>query len=159
MPEAATPVLSESSTVFNILSPKGHIEFPYLAKPDTHFDRFGYWKVLLNVSASDANPLLKAVDFGVTQALKDRDPNTERAALPYKQEHDGSYTFTIKAKAWPQATRPRVFGVSGFPVSPSLVCHGSLARVRFVLIPFCGPRTGAGVTLRLQEVHLVEESR
>lgn len=145
------------STVWAILSPAGRVSWPHLQSPDTRFDRIGFWSLRLNVEAADAAPLLNAIRHAVAQA-KNAAPNTPRASLPYTQEDDGSYTLTVKAKAWPKAEPPRVFDTKGQPVAASFVKDDSLARVRVTLISFSGPRTGVGVTLRLQEVHLVDET-
>lgn len=140
--------------MWTILSPVGVVEYPHTVRPDTKFDKFGCWSVCLSLSKEDAQPIIGAIQHAITEATRNT-TETRRASKPYTQHQDGSCAFSIRAKAWPKASPPRVFGADGQEVSREAVKHGSKARVRFALIPFSSANIGSGVALRLQEIHLI----
>lgn len=96
----------------------------------------------------------------------------ERADVPYKElyendEPTGDYEFNFKMKASgvskktgkPWARKPAVFNAKGAPLSDEMkakVGGGSVVKVAYEITPFYTAALGAGVSLRLEAVQVLE---
>lgn len=152
-----------------ITSPIGKAMWPHLTTPDTKFQPDGEYHVKLNVQQADAADLIAKIDQGMADSLvlaKERNPDTKKfkvADPPYTQEDDGSYSFSYKLKAKvtpkkgdPFMQRPALFNADATPLAADVrIGGGSAIRCSCEIIPFWTQLVGAGVTLRLRAVQIV----
>jgi hypothetical protein len=167
------------------ISPAGIAKYPRLTKPDTKFKADGEYKVTLVLPGAEAQGLIEQIDNAMAESLvKARKENPTKAKTikaatdkPYKAETDdegnetGNYTFNFKMAAkvtskkngntWEQ--KPAVFDAKLRPLPASVnVGGGTTLKVKFEMYQFYTALVGAGVSLRLlavQILDLVEYSR
>jgi len=150
-------------------SPKGRAVYPHLHAPDTKFDAGGVYQTKNNVPAAEAQAEIEKIDAAIAAQVKvaqKENPKKEikPATTPYKVEEDGSITFNYKMKAVGKRKdgtmfkrRPRLFDAQGNPAPAGLrVGGGSLIRVSYEMYPFWTALIGAGVSLRLEAVQVIE---
>jgi len=158
----------------SITTPKGIALWPNLLEPDTKFDAEGVYNVKLKLEGDDAEKLQAIIDKGIkASAVQAKEENPKKkikvADAPYHDEVDeedeptGAVIFNFKLKAigkngktgktWKQ--KPALFDAKGKPCQTE-VTNGSAVRVNFVMVPFYTPLVGAGVSLRLQAVQIIE---
>jgi hypothetical protein len=167
------------------ISPAGIAQYPRLTKPDTKYKADGEYKVTLVLPAAEAQPLVKLIDDAMVESLKKaRMENPTKAKSikaaadkPYKavtddegnETGDIKFNFKMAAKVtskksgntWEQ--KPAVFDAKLRPIPATVnVGGGSRVKVKFEMLLFYTPLVGAGVSLRLlavQILDLVEYSR
>mgnify|MGYP003112738445 FL=1 len=143
---------------------KGVAYYPYISAPDTKFDEQGHYKVNLCLSKEDAAPVLDIIKGVVKEgivALKKDKPNLEmkQAPLPFHDELDddgnptGNVIVKFKSKA---AYKPAVFDSKGNMMAKSNIYGGSELKVNGAAAFFHTPMIGAGVTLRLRAVQVIQ---
>ena len=143
---------------------KGVAYYPYISAPDTKFDEQGHYKVNLCLSKEDATPFLDIIKGVVKEgivALKKDKPNLEikQAPLPFHDELDddgnptGNVIVKFKSKA---AYKPAVFDSKGNMMAKSNIYGGSELKVNGSVAFFHTPMIGAGVTLRLRAVQVIQ---
>ena len=143
---------------------KGVAYYPYISAPDTKFDEQGHYKVNLCLSKEDAAPVLDIIKGTVKEgivALKKDKPNleTKQAPLPFHDELDddgnptGNVIVKFKSKA---AYKPAVFDSKGNMMAKSNIYGGSELKVNGSVAFFHTPMIGAGVTLRLRAVQVIQ---
>lgn len=152
-------------------SPKGRAIYPHLHAPDTKFDSDGVYTIKLQVDPEDAQEMLTFLEGQMAESLaKAKRDNPKKAKsikaadVPYKTEEDGSIVFSFKMKAVGTRKdgtkfqrRPRLFDAKGQPAPNGLrVGGGSLCRVSFEVYQFWTALIGAGVSLRLEAVQVIE---
>lgn len=156
----------------------GDFVYPtFLNEPDTEFYPLGEFKVRLALDEAEAKPYREMIDglqqkglaigkaAKQTQALQDK-----LADLPYQPEvsretgeKTGRTMFTFKQKHKVQKRDGKliefsvgVFDSQGEPIPEDVqVWAGTRGKVSFLAEPFC-TALGAGVTLRLRGVQVVE---
>lgn len=153
------------------VTPAGTAGYPYLTKPDTQFNPDGEYKVKLQVAAGDAaNKLVTFLDEQFELAVeKAKEQNQGKkiksADAPYQVDEDtGNVTlnFKLKAKVTPKhgdafEQRPAVLDAKLKPISQNVkVGNGSTIKVSYEVIPFYTALIGAGITLRLKAVQVLE---
>jgi hypothetical protein len=159
-------------------SPAGIAQYPRLTKPDTKFKPEGEYKVTLVLTGAEAQPLIELIDKAMGESLieaRRADPTkakTIKAATdkPYKAETDdegnetGNYKFNFKMAAritskktgetWEQ--KPDLFDAKGKVLVNPKIGGGSTVKVAFELYLFYTKLVGAGVSLRLRAVQVLD---
>ena len=160
-------------------TPKGTAIFPWLNTPDTKFKAEGDFRVKLRLTGQAAEDFSAKVDEMYDKAIsevakaKDYDAKKKKAMKladkPYKQATDkegndieGAIDFTFKSKASfknkageVQKRSIPMFDAKGKPVK-ALVYGGSELKVRFDASAFFTPLVGAGLTMRLDAIQIIE---
>jgi len=157
-----------------LTTPIGTARWPRLSKPDTKFDKDGVYKVDLILSAADAEPVKKQIQDVMKDHIeyvkRTKPALKKRADLPFVEEVDdggnetGNWVFKFKLKAigvngddrWEQ--RPIVMDSKKAPIDTTTVevGQGSRISVGCEIVPYVSPMVGAGISLRLKVVQVVE---
>ena len=161
--------MAEKKKAERFVSPKGLASYPYLTKPDTKFNPDGEYKVSLIVAGDDAS---KAIAFltekhnaSVAQAKKENaGKRVKEGELPFIENDDGTVTFKFKMKAKvtpkkgdPFEQKPALFDAKGKPLTGEpKVGGGSTIKVSYEVVPYYTAIAGAGVSLRLKAVQIIE---
>ena len=161
--------MAEKNKAERFVSPKGTASYPYLTKPDTKFNPDGEYKVSLIVAGDDAS---KAIDFlteqheaAVAKAKKENaGKRVKEGDLPFIENDDGTVTFKFKLKAKvtpkkgdPFEQKPALFDAKGKPLVGDLkVGSGSVIKVSYEVVPYYTAIAGAGISLRLKAVQIIE---
>ena len=161
--------MAEKKKAERFVSPKGIASYPYLTKPDTKFNPDGEYKVSLIVAGDDAS---KAIDFltekhnaSVAQAKKENaGKRVKEGELPFIENDDGTVTFKFKMKAKvtpkkgdPFEQKPALFDAKGKPLTGEpKIGGGSVIKVSYEVVPYYTAIAGAGVSLRLKAVQIIE---
>ena len=161
--------MAEKKKVERFVSPKGIASYPYLTNPDTKFNPDGEYKVSLIVAGDDAS---KAIDFltekhnaSVAQAKKENaGKRVKEGELPFIENDDGTVTFKFKMKAKvtpkkgdPFEQKPALFDAKGKPLTGEpKIGGGSTIKVSYEVVPYYTAIAGAGVSLRLKAVQIIE---
>lgn len=161
--------MAEKKKAERFVSPKGTASYPYLTKPDTKFNPEGEYKVSLIVAGDDAS---KAIDFlteqhkaAVAKAKKENaGKRVKEGDLPFIENDDGTVTFKFKLKAKvtpkkgdPFEQKPALFDAKGKPLTGEpKVGGGSVIKVSYEVVPYYTAIAGAGISLRLKAVQIIE---
>jgi hypothetical protein len=162
------------------LTPAGIARYPRLTSPDMKFKKeYGEYKITLLLPAEKAELLTDLIDNAMVESLaaaKAADPKNAKKIKPatdkpYKvhQDEDGNDTnlvaFNFKMAAGGLSTktkekwsrRPALFNAKGKPIDPTKINigGGSTVKVAFELYLFYTPLVGAGVSLRLSAVQVI----
>ena len=157
-------------------SPAGVAVYPWLNKPDTKFNAAGIYSVTLKLEGAEADTLIEALAplyQAALDAAKEESgkKKIKEAGVPWKlaedeegNELDGVYLFNFKMKA--QLTdkagsvidmRPALFDAARKPLpAKTAVWGGSKIKVAFELVPFFVAAVGAGISLRMKAVQVLE---
>lgn len=152
------------------ITPAGTAQYPYLTKPDTKFNPDGEYKISLEIPAADA---VKTVEFldeqheaSIAKAKKENTgKKIKEGDVPYSvNEETGAVTvrFKLKAKVTPKSgdafeQRPAIFDAKGKPLGAEVsVGGGSKVKVAYELIPYYTAIAGAGISLRLKAVQIID---
>jgi hypothetical protein len=159
-----------------IVTPTGVAVYPYLTKPDTQFDSDGEFKVGLVLPLSEAQSLMDSIDTAMSESLekaKSENPTKAKkikaANPPYTEVTDedsnetGEIKFNFKMKAKITTKdgtvinqRPGIFDAAGQPIMNATIGGGSKMKVSAELVPYFTDLVGAGITLRLKAVQVIE---
>ena len=158
-----------------LTTPKATLKYPKLIEPETKFSPEGHYKVTAIIPAEEAGPMADQLDalFEAHKAsLKAQAPSQKFKAVDPSfgyEEIDGKPCFTVSVKmkakgmdrdgrAW--TASPAMFDASGAPVkhreSLRSMWSGTTGRVSFEACPFFQPAIGAGITLRLKAVQIID---
>ena len=158
-----------------LTTPKATFKYPKLIEPETKFSPEGHYKVTAVIPAEEAGPMADQLDalFEAHKAsLKAQAPSQKFKAIDPSfgyEDIDGKPCFTVSVKmkakgmdrdgrAW--TASPALFDASGAPVKhrESLrgMWSGTTGRVSFEACPFFQPAIGAGITLRLKAVQIID---
>lgn len=159
-------------------SPAGIAQYPRLTKPDTKFKADGEYKITLVLPGAEAQPLTELIDKGMAESLVQarRDNPTKAKTIkaatdkPYKavtddegnETGDVKFNFKMAAKitskktgeSWTQ--KPDLFDAKGKVLINPKIGGGSTVKVAFELYPFYTALIGAGVSLRLRAVQVLD---
>ena len=157
-----------------LTTPKATFKYPKLIEPETKFTPEGHYKVTAVIPADEADAMAVQLDtlFEAHKAsLKAQAPNQKFKAIDPSfgfEDVDGKPCFTIsvkmKAKGIDRDGRswsavPALFDASGAPVKDREALRGmwsgTTGRVSFEACPFYQPALGAGITLRLKAVQIL----
>lgn len=159
-----------------LITPAGIAVYPHLNAPDTKFNPDGDYRTGLRLAKADAQALLdkltEIAEAGYQEACKEqKKPKLKRADLPIKDETDedgnetGFVVINFKAKAKLKDRSGKVFDkkiglfdAKGKAVDPAknAIWGGSKIKVAFDAVPFYVPALGAGLSLRLKGVQILE---
>lgn len=162
--------MTEKKKVERFVSPKGVASYPYLSKPDTKFNPDGEYKVSLIVAGDDASKVIALLtekhEAAVAQAKKENaGKRVKEGELPFiENEDDGTVTFKFKLKAKvtpkkgdPFEQKPALFDAKGKPLTGApKVGGGSTIKTSYEVVPYYTAIAGAGVSLRLKAVQIIE---
>ena len=158
-----------------LTTPKATLKYPKLIEPETKFSPEGHYKVTAVIPAEDAGPLADQLDAlyeAHKASLKAQAPSQKFKAIDPSfgyEDIDGKPCFTISVKmkakgmdrdgrAW--SATPALFYASGAPVKDREALRGmwsgTTGRVSFEACPFFQPAIGAGITLRLKAVQIID---
>lgn len=152
-----------------MVTPIGEAVYPRLLKPDTKFNEAGEYKVTLKIKKQDAVTILSELDKYLNDSLatfekEAKGKKLKLAPKPYSIEGD-FFLLKIKMKASGVnkktkqlfTQRPIVVDAKKNPVPlDTYVDSGSKCKCVFDAIPYNSPMTGAGITLRLKMVQIIE---
>lgn len=152
-----------------MVTPIGEAVYPRLLKPDTKFNEAGEYKVTLKIKKQDAVTILSDLDKYLNDSLatfekEAKGKKLKLAPKPYSIEGD-FFLLKIKMKASGInkktkqlfTQRPIVVDAKKNPVPlDTYVDSGSKCKCVFDAIPYNSPMTGAGITLRLKMVQIIE---
>jgi len=153
-----------------LTTPKGVAVYPHLTKPDTKFNAEGVYTIKLKLEGADAEKLAKEIDAGIDASgveakadKKNAGKKIKRADPPYSRKDDGSIEFSFKMNATGKTKegevftrKPIIFDKSAKPVQGLRIGGGSIVKVGYEMVPFFTALVGAGVTLRLHAVQVLE---
>jgi hypothetical protein len=136
----------------NFQTPLGRAKYAWLTNPDTKFSTEGIYSTQLIVDPLEAEGL-KAV---VEKARTDLFPNSNaNIRMPYEADPEtGQLIFKMKSKY-----QPAFYDSQGQVIPEGKVpalFGGSLIRVGGVITSYEGSSTGAGVTLNINKVQIVD---
>ena len=151
------------------ITPAGIAQYPYLTKPDTKFNPDGEYKISLEIPAMEASNITAFLDgqheASVAKAKKDNaGKKIKEGDVPYSiNEETGAVTvkFKLKAKVTPKIgdpfeQKPAIFDAKGKPVVDAKVGGGSKVKVAYELIPYYTAIAGAGISLRMKAVQIID---
>ncbi len=164
--------------VKQITTPAGTASYPFLTRPNTKFDADGEYRVTLILPANEAKPLMKSIDEAMKESFeKAKSDNPKKAKSirmakpPYTNVTDDNgnetgdiqFGFKMKAKITPRnggepfEVKPALFDAAGQSL-PKTVSIGSGTKMKICaeLIPYFTDLVGAGITLRLKAVQIIE---
>jgi hypothetical protein len=151
-------------------TPAGIAQYPYLSKPDTKFNPDGEYKISLEIPAKEAQTITTFLDEQLEASIakaKKENPGKKikEGDAPYSvNEENGavSVRFKLKAKVTPKSgdafeQRPAIFDAKGKPITgDAKVGGGSKVKVAYELIPYYTAIAGAGISLRLKAVQVID---
>ena len=152
----------------NIVTPKGVLVYPHLNKADTKFDKDGTWRAGLRLSKKDAKELIEnitnEIEANAAAETKQRNKTVKVANPPYNEEEDGNVVINFKLKAggtrntgerWSQ--KPILYDSKGnlFDPRDKIIWGGTEAKIAFQFAPYHVGSVGAGVSLRLKAVQIL----
>lgn len=158
-----------------LTTPKATLKYPKLIEPETKFSPEGHYKVTAVIPAEDAAPLADLLDAlyeAHKASLKAQAPTQQFKAVDPSfgyEDINGKPCFTISVKmkakgmdrdgrAW--SAVPALFDATGAPVKHRETLRdmwsGTTGRVSFEACPFFQPAIGAGITLRLKAVQIID---
>ena len=152
----------------NIVTPKGSLVYPHLNRADQKFDKDGVWRASLRLPKKDAEPLMeqitKEIEDNAANETKKRNKTIKIANAPFSEDEEGNIVFNFKLKAsgirqngekWSQ--RPVLYDSKGniFDPQNNIIWGGTEAKVAFQPVPYFVGSIGAGVSLRLKAVQIL----
>lgn len=154
-------------------SPIGEAVWPKLSQPETKFDPDGVYETKLRLDNKTGmafqSTLQEMLDEHHKQVCSERGKKVKAAALPVTEvEEDGTPTgelefkFKLKALAgkegskWEQ--RPKLIDAKGANIDPNKVTVGSGSKISvgFEVIPYFTAAVGAGLSLRMKAVQVID---
>ena len=153
------------------ISPKGRTEWAKLWKPDTKFNVDGEFGTKLIMDNADATEIMSMLDAAHESAIKSALAETGktrdklRVTDPYvinQETGDVTIKLKLKAKVTTQKgdkfdQKPLVVDAKRNPITSEIpLWNGSLVRVGFQVIPYYTSLAGAGLSLRLRSVQVIE---
>lgn len=169
--------MSDKKKLETVVTPAGIAKYPRLNSPDTKFNPEGDYKItlVLNKKEKGVPEFLKKLESLHAQALRDaqaaakKGKKVKAAESPIKAHVDddgnevaGSVEISAKMKAsgkredgteWTQ--RPAIFDAFRKPATVK-VGAGSKVKVSVELNPYNSPSLGAGLSLRLKAVQVID---
>lgn len=156
-----------------VMTPVGVAEYPFLSTADTKYKPEGEYKVKLKLDKTDeAEHLFKALTLLGNQAYDEAQAKAatagkrppKRAELPI---YDNGSQFVVTAKLMASGVNkttkqvfhqaPRLFDADNKAWNKTtLITHGSKLRICVEVVGYDSPATGAGITLRLKDVQVIE---
>jgi hypothetical protein len=150
-------------------TPKGVAVWPHLHAPDTKFNADGIYGTKLTLSGNEGAALAEAIDNAILESVKaakeeNKGKKVKQADAPYSlNEETGEYTFNFKLNAKGKkrdgtvfSQQPALFDARGGKIPAGVrVGGGSTIVVAYEIAPFFTALVGAGVTLRMKAVQVL----
>lgn len=158
-----------------LTTPICKFQYPKLIEPETKFNPEGVYKIVGLIDPAEADTIATQLDELLNkhkESLKAQAPTQKfkLADLPYSYETiDGTPYFVVKAKmkakgidrdgrAWSAA--PALFDARGGAIKDREALKGlwsgTTGRISFDACPFYQAAIGAGITLRLRAVQIID---
>lgn len=150
-------------------TPKGTAKYPWLSMPDTKFNPDGDYKVTLVLPVEEAGAIIQFLEEQLAasevKAKKDNPGKKVKVAdAPYKMDEDNGnveINFKLKARVNMQngdsfEQKPALFDAKGKPITDVNVGGGSKVKVSYECVPFYTGLIGAGISLRLRAVQVID---
>jgi hypothetical protein len=152
------------------VTPIGAAQYPHLTKPDTKFNPDGEYKVSLELDASAAEEIVSFLDEQFEQSVanakkENAGKKIKEGDVPYSvNEENGKVTvrFKLKAKVTPKKGEPwdqkvAIFDAKGKPILGEIkIGGGTKMKVSYELVPYYTAIAGAGISLRVRAVQIIE---
>lgn len=163
--------MTKKTKAVRYVTPKGTAQYPYLTKPDTKFNPDGEYKISLELDdPAQISTLTSFLDeqheLSVAKAKEEnKGKKIKEGDVPYSlNEETGKVTvrFKLKAKVSPKNGDPfeqkvALFDAKGAPLGSKVsIGGGSKVKVAYELIPYYTAIAGAGVSLRLRAVQVID---
>lgn len=163
--------MSDKKKATRITTPKGRANWPKLTEPDTKFNADGVYSVKLALGTADAQGVIEVIEAERAKAIEDakaeagKGKKVKVADPPYVvDEENDTVTFNFKMKASGKTKagevftqKPALFDAHLNPLPAGVkIGGGSLVRVSADVVPFYTKLIGAGVSLRLRAVQVIE---
>lgn len=160
--------MTKKAKLTRYVTPTGTAQYPWLTKPDTKFNADGTYSVALTFRDDDGTfttLINREFEASVEKAKEqNQGKKIKNADLPITENEDGSITlkFKLNAKVTPKngepfEQKPALFDAKGKPLaSDTKIGGGSKMKVAFECSPFFTSLIGAGISLRLKAVQLIE---
>ena len=145
-----------------ITTPVGIASYPWLKDPDFKFNKEqGIYSCNIYVDDSEAKELVSVIDKAYTQNLAEVEKLNGKKPKPgprgYESENGKTlFKIKMKGKIGDVEIRPVVVDSSGQPMTDMIVYGGSKVKVSADLIPYYVATTGAGISIRLVGVQILE---
>lgn len=156
----------------SVVTPAGTAVYPHLNEPDVKFNPMGEYKVSLAIDEATAAPLINKIEEVMEEARKmiPKGKRAKEADAPYFDELDdqgeptGRVVFKLKMKAKITTKdgrtiemSPKFFDSQGtYLETVDDIWGGSVLKLSTDLIPFYVAAVGAGVSMRLKAVQIIE---
>ena len=159
------------------VTPLGVAVYPHLLKADYEYKPDGEYKTKLRLDPNASLRSAKGEDLGtmadfleaqgaasVEKAKAENNGKIKPADLPYEEDEETGellVNFKLKAKVTPTngeefTQKPAIFDSKGTPFTGERIWGGSKIKIAFECVPFYTKLIGAGITLRLKAVQIVE---
>ena len=146
-----------------ITTPVGVASYPWLKDADYKFDKEkGIYSCNIYVDDADAKDLISVIDKSYTENLAEQKKLNKGKTIkpgpkPYISENGKTlFKIKMKGKIGDVEIRPVVIDSSGQPMTDIVVYGGSKVKVSADLVPYYVATTGAGISLRLVGVQVLE---
>lgn len=146
-----------------ITTPVGISSYPWLKDADYKFDKEkGIYSCNIYVDDADAKDLISVIDKSYTENLAEQKKLNKGKTIkpgpkPYVSENGKTlFKIKMKGKIGDVEIRPVVIDSSGQPMTDIVVYGGSKVKVSADLVPYYVATTGAGISLRLVGVQVLE---
>jgi hypothetical protein len=150
-------------------TPVGTAQYPYLNKPDTKFNPDGDYKVNLEIPSELAQETVTFLDeqfaLAIAKAKKENPGKKIKEGSPGYEVNEETGTVTLKFKTKAKVTtksgdtfeqKVALFDAKGKPLSPAPnISGGSKVKVAYEAFPYYTAMVGAGVTLRVKAVQVL----
>lgn len=156
-------------------TPAGIAVYPWLTRPDTQFNPDGEYKTKLRLMGEDAEKLKDLIDAAMEESVAaakkaNKGKKIKIADAPYSEVVDDAgdptdeleFSFKQKSIVRPKDGEPfdvkiYLFDAKGQRIQlKGYVGGGSTIKVAFNIIPFYTKLIGAGVSLRLRAVQILD---
>lgn len=158
------------------VTPAGLARYPHLNAPDTKFNAAGVYRVDLVLTGDDAAKLAETIDRSMEASFatakadpKNKGKKVKLADAPYSviKDDDGNDTpdtkfgfkMTASGKRKDGTTytaRPMIMDTKNKLVKDVKIGGGSKIKVAYSIYPFYTALVGAGVSLRLKQVQVLD---
>jgi len=146
-----------------ITTPVGVASYPWLKDADYKFDKEkGIYSCNIYVDEAEAKDLISVIDKSYTKNLAEQKKLNKGKTIkpgpkPYVSENGKTlFKIKMKGKIGDVEIRPVVIDSSGQPMTDIVVYGGSKVKVSADLVPYYVATTGAGISLRLVGVQVLE---
>jgi len=146
-----------------ITTPVGVASYPWLKDADYKFDKEkGIYSCNIYVDDTEAKDLISVIDKSYTENLAEQKKLNKGKTIkpgpkPYVSENGKTlFKIKMKGKIGDVEIRPVVIDSSGQPMTDIVVYGGSKVKVSADLVPYYVATTGAGISLRLVGVQVLE---